>query len=111
MGENQQECITSKEGEKKCATKELEMLAFVWGSDVFQNFVLGRKILILTDHEALVSLLNGNNKKKKTTLSRLKLWLDCFIPFGFLVEHKTGAKIGLSACLTRHPTSYGQHMG
>ena len=76
------------EAEKKYSTNELEMLAVVWGAEYFRNYMLGRKLLIVTDHKALVSLLNGNNKKNKTMFSRLTRWLDRLIPFDFQVEHK-----------------------
>ena len=79
------------------------MLAVVWGAEYFRIYVLGRKFLIVTDHKALVSLLNGNNKKNKTMFSRLTRWLDRLIPFDFQVEHKPGAKIGLADYLSRHP--------
>ena len=81
------------------------MLAVVWGTEYFRNYVLGRKFLIVTDHKALVSLLNGNNKNNKTMLSRLTRWLGRLIPFDFQVEHKLGAKIGFADYLSRHPIS------
>ena len=92
------------EAEKKYSTNELEMLAVRWGAEYFRNYVLWRNILIVTDHKALVSLLNGNNKKNKTMFSRLTRWLDRLIPFDFQVEHKPGAKIGLADYLSRHPS-------
>ena len=92
------------EAEKKYSTNELEMPAFVWGAEYFRNYVLGRKFLIVLDHNALVSLLNGNNKKNKIMFSRLTRWLDRLIPFDFQVEHKPGAKIGLADYLSRHPS-------
>ena len=67
--------------------------------------MLGRKFLVVTDHEALVSLLNGNNKKNKTMFSRLTRWLDRLIPFNFEVEHMPGAKTGVADYLSRHPNS------
>ena len=84
------------EAEKKYSTNELEIPAFVLGAEYFCNYVLGRKFLIVLDHKALVSLLNGNNKKNKIRFSRLTRWLDRLIPFDFQVEHKPGAKIGLA---------------
>ena len=58
----------------------------------------------MTDHKALVSLLNDNNKKNKTIFSRLTRWLDRFIPFAFQVEHKPGAKYGRADYLSRNPS-------
>ena len=83
---------------------ELEMLAVLWGAEYFQNYVLGRHFLTVTHHKALVSLLNGNNKKNKTMFSRLTRRLDRLIPFDFQVVHKPGAKMGLADYLSRHPS-------
>ena len=90
--------------EKKYSTNELEMLAVVWGAEYFRNYILGRSFTVITDHKALISLLNGNNKKNKTLFSRLTRWLDRLIPFDFVIEHKPGAKIGLADYLSRHPS-------
>ena len=57
--------------EKKYFSNELEMLAVVWGSEYFKNYKFGKQFIVVTDHKALVTLLNGNNKKNKTVLSRL----------------------------------------
>ena len=84
------------EAEKKFSTNQLETLAVVWGAEYFQNYILGRSFLIVTDQKALISLLNGNNKKNKTMFSRLTRSLDRLIPFDFRIEHKPGAKIGLA---------------
>ena len=92
------------DAERKYSTNELEMLAVVWGAEYFRNYILGKKFLIVTDHKALISLLNGNNRKNKTMFSRLTRWLDRLIPFDFQVEHKPGAKIGLADYLSRHPS-------
>ena len=92
------------EAEKECSTNELEMLPVVWGAECFRNYILGRSFLIVTDHKALISLLHGNNNKNKTMFSRLTRWLDRLIPFGFRIEHKPGAKIGLADYLLRHPS-------
>ena len=58
---------------------------------------------MVTDHKALVSLLNGNNKKNKTIFSRVTRWIDRIIPFDFVKEHMPEAKIGLADYLSRHP--------
>ena len=97
-------CISSLiSAEKKYSTNELEMLTVVWGPEYLRNCIFGRKFTVVTDHKALVSLLNGNNKKKKTNLSRLTRWIDRIIPFDIVIEHMPGAKIGLADYLSRHP--------
>ena len=72
------------------------------GVEYFQNYILGRNFLVVTDHKAVIFLWNGNNKNK-TIFSRLTRWLDRLIPFDFQIELKPGAKIGLADYLSRHP--------
>ena len=80
-----------------------EILAVVLGSENFRNYIFGKKFTVVTDHKALVSLLNGNNKKNKTMFCRLTRWIDRNISFDFVIEHMPGAKIGLADYLSRHP--------
>ena len=58
-------CRFSNAVEKKFSTNGMELLAVVWGSTVFRNYIFGKHITVVTDHKALVTLLNGNNKKQK----------------------------------------------
>ena len=51
---------------------------------------------MVTDHKALVSLMNGNNKKNKTMFSRLTRRIDQIIPFDFVIEQMPGVEIGLA---------------
>ena len=65
------------------------------GSGIFSELCVGAKISsfqVVTDHKALVSLLNGNNKKNKTMFSMLTRWLDPLIPFDFEVEQMPGGE-------------------
>ena len=42
--------------EKKYSRNELELLAVVWGSEYFRDYIFDRKFTVVTDHKALVSL-------------------------------------------------------
>ena len=53
------------------STNELELLAVVWGSEYFRIYIFSRQFTVVTDNKALVTLLNGNDKKNKTMFSRL----------------------------------------
>ena len=52
--------------EKKYSTNELEKMAVVWWAEYFKKYILGRPFTVVTDHKALLSILNGKNNKKKT---------------------------------------------
>ena len=61
--------------ESKYSIKELEILAVVWLIEHFKNYVYGRSFGIVSDHEALQSVLRSN-KGNKTNSSRLTQWVD-----------------------------------
>ena len=81
------------DAEKRYSTNELEMLAVVMGAEYFRNYVIARKIQVVTDLKALVLLLNRNNKKNKSMFSLLTRWLDRLIPFDFEVDHNQGRNL------------------
>ena len=57
--------------EKKYSTNELEVLAVVWATEHFRNYIYRRYFLVLSDHKALLTLLNSSPKGNKTFFSRL----------------------------------------
>ena len=61
--------------EKKYAINELELLAVVWGLEHFRLYVYGKPIELLTDYQALESLIE-RNRSNKTYSARLTRWLD-----------------------------------
>ena len=60
--------------EKKYSKNELELFAVVWATQHFRNYVYGRYFIVISDHKALLTLLNSSPKGKKTFLSRLSRW-------------------------------------
>ena len=77
------------------------MLAVALGLDKFRHF-LGRHFTVVTDHNALVTLFNGNIKKNKILFSRLIRWIDRTLPFYFEIENMPGPK-SVWPTLSRHP--------
>ena len=96
--------------EREYSTNELEMLAVVCGWEYFRNYIFGRKFTVVTDHKALVTLINGNNKKNKTMLGRLTRWSDRIIPFDFFIENMPMAKIEIADYVSRHPVGEAQRI-
>ncbi len=92
------------EAEQKYSTNELELLAIVWSTEQFRNYIHGRPFEVITDHQALLSALPPN-RGNKTFFSRLTRWVDKLLPYNFVVNHQSGEKIGLADYLSRHPTS------
>ena len=89
--------------ELKYSTNELELLAIVWATEHFRNYIYGRPFSVITDHQALLSALKPN-RGNKTYFSRLTRWVDKLLPFDFDINHKPGSKMGIVDYLSRHPT-------
>ena len=91
--------------EKKYSTNELELLAVVWATEHFQNYIYGRYFTVIMDHKALLTLLNSSPKGNKTFFSRLTRWYDRLVPYDFKVEHRQGSKMGMADYLSRFPSA------
>ena len=79
------------------------MLAVVWAVDRFKHYLLGKEFVIVTDHKALTSALEGN-RSNKTYQSRLKRWVDRLLPYQFKIVHIPGKDMGIVDYLSREPT-------
>ena len=91
--------------EKKYSTNELELLAVVWATEHFRNYIYGRYFTVISDHKALLTLLNSSPKVNKTFFSRLTRWYDRLVPIDFKVEHRQGSKMGMADYLSRFPSA------
>ena len=93
--------------EQKYSVNELELLAAVWAVEHFKFYLYGRRFTLITDHQALVSVLKSN-RGNKTYQSRLTRWIDRLIPFDFDIHHLAGSKMGLIDYVLRHPVDKPQ---
>ena len=57
-----------KPNEKKYSTNELELLAVVLATEPFRNYIYGRYFIVISDHKALLTLLNSSPRGNKTFL-------------------------------------------
>ena len=90
--------------EKKYSTIDLELLAVVWATEYFRNYIYGRYFTSLSDHKALLTLLNSSPKGNQTFFSQLTRWYDQLVPYNFKVEQKQGSKMGMADYLSRFPS-------
>ena len=90
--------------EKKYAINELKLLAVVWGLEHFRLYIYGEPIKLLTDHQALESLIK-RNRSNKTYSSRLTRWLDRLAHYNINVNHIAGKHLALTDYLSRNPTA------
>ena len=90
--------------EKKYAINELKLLAVVWGLEHFRLYIYGKRIKLLTDHQALGPLIK-RNRSSKTYSARLTRWLDRLAHFQINVKHIAGKHLAPTSYLSRNPTA------
>ena len=72
--------------ERKNAIIELELLGAQWGLEYFRYYVYGKRVNLLTDHQALQPLLKRNRAHKQYS-ARLTRWLDRLSHFDVNVRY------------------------
>ena len=87
---------------KKYTINELELLWALWGLEYFRYFVYGKRVKLLTDHQALQPLLKKNCAHKQYS-ARLTRWLEKLSHFDVNVQYTAGKNIPLTDYLRRHP--------
>jgi hypothetical protein len=89
---------TLSNAERTYCTSRKEMLALVWGLSKYRQFLLGREIIIRTDHGALVHL-----QKTPEPIGQQARWLDILSEFNFSVQHRPGNSHQNADALSRRP--------
>ena len=69
--------------ESNYSASKVELLAMLYGCEHFKPYLLGRKFLLVTDHRALLWLVNT-----PTPPATLVRWLLKLSEFDFRVEHR-----------------------
>ena len=81
---------------------ELELLGASWGLEYFRYYVYGKRVNLLTDHQAFQPLLKKNRAHKHYS-ARLTRWLDKPNHFDVNIQYTAGKNIPLTDYLSRHP--------
>ena len=79
---------------------ELEALGVVWAIKHFCPYLYGHRCTVITDHEALKSLLNTPQPSGK-----LARWVMALQVLDLTIEYRTGRKNEKADSLSRHPVS------
>jgi len=80
-----------------CVTRK-ELLAVVYFTKYFRQYLLGREFVIRTDHAALSWL-----KKTPQPIGQNARWLELLGEFDFAIKHRQGRSHGNADALSRHP--------
>jgi transposase InsO family protein len=92
---------TLSKAERNYCVTDRELLAIRYFTEYHRCYLLGRKFLIRTDHQALKWLLNLKQPK-----NRIARWIEALSEFDFTVEHRAGVKHGNADALSRCPNPW-----
>ena len=81
-----------------CVTDK-ELLALRYFVEYYRQYLLGRKFLVRTDHQALVWLFSFKEPK-----GRIARWLEILSAFEFSIQHRPGNKHGHADSMSRCPS-------
>ena len=88
--------------EKRYAQLDKEALAIVFGVKKFNQYLLGRKFTILSDHKPLEHLLNETRPVPPLASARIKRWALILGAYDYTIQYKPGtdhANADLLSCL------------
>jgi len=89
--------------EKNYSTSERELLAIVWASRHFRNYIFGRKVLFVTDHKPLATIKKLKDKSNRLAKMFLKLQ-----DMDYEIVYKKGSENVLADFLSRIPEDVAQ---
>ncbi|UYV66478.1 K02A2.6-like [Cordylochernes scorpioides] len=87
--------------EKRYAQIEKEALAITWACERFQDFLLGKRFRIETDHKPLIPLFS--TKELSSLTPRLQRFRMRMMRFGFEIMHIPGKELLDADALSRQP--------
>lgn len=91
---------TLTETERRYAQIEKELLAVVFACQKFYDYIYGKPVLVETDHQPLVSILN---KPLHTAPARLQRMILKLHKFNLTLTYKRGKQLYLADTLSRAP--------
>ncbi|UYV72254.1 hypothetical protein LAZ67_9002361, partial [Cordylochernes scorpioides] len=100
-GDGQQKSKTMTPTEKRYAQIEKEALAITWACERFQDFLLGKRFRIETDHKPLIPLFS--TKELSSLTPRLQRFRMRMMRFGFEIVHIPGKELLDADALSRQP--------
>ncbi len=87
--------------ERNYCITEQELLAVVFFVQYFRQYLLGRKFIVRTDHQALVWLFS-----LKEPSGKIARWIEILAQYDFEIEYRPGNKQGHCDALSRCPAPH-----
>ena len=90
---------TLSPAERNYSTSEREALACLWACEHWHFYVYGRQFTLITDHQALKTLLSSGGSGHRPL--RLHRWADRLFQYNFSVVYRPGRFNVVADCLSR----------
>ena len=94
---------TLNKAQKAYSQIEREALSIIYGVTKFRQFLYGRKFILVTDHEPLVSIFASNKNIPTLTAQRLQRWALTLMGFQYDIRYKRSSENGNADALSRLP--------
>lgn len=92
--------------ERKYSVGEREALACVWACERWHVYLWGRHFTLMTDHQALVTLLTTQGPGRRPL--RVARWAERLLRYNYTVKYRKGSKNQVADALSRLPAASSQ---
>jgi hypothetical protein len=92
---------------KNYSQLDREALAIIFGVKKFHKFLMGRKFILVTDHQPLASIFNPSKGISKFSAARLLRWSLILGAYDYDIKYKKGSLIANAVALSRLPIDVG----
>ena len=93
--------------QKNYSQGEKEALAIMFGLNRYQQYLIGRRFTLVTDHKPLVTIFGPSKGIPVMASERLKRWALLLSNFDYEIEFKKGSQHMNADCLSRLPIESG----
>jgi hypothetical protein len=87
--------------ERNYCVTDRELLAVRYFTEHYRSYLLGRKFLVRTDHQALKWIFTMKEPK-----NRIARWIEALSEYNFEIEHRQGIKHGNADAMSRCPNPW-----
>jgi hypothetical protein len=94
---------TLNSAERNYSQIEKEALAIVFATTKFKQYILGRKVTIITDHKPLLSLFGNQKGIPMMAAARIKRWALQLASFSYNLQFRSSAHNANADALSRLP--------